>query len=157
MVGGHLHDGHVRQHVVLLAGHEAALLVEDGAHVLVGREQALHQEVALALVDELHGHGAGLGVVGLLDHLELVGVDALSGADLLHGLDVTHEGGLHDTAVDSGAHSGDGVGVIGISCHHSFLSFCFDQLKQVVKFCNHLAVGFLLLLKNNSSCCWVCL
>ena len=146
MVGGNFHDGHVGQHVVFLAGHEAVFLVEDGAHVLVGGEEALHEEVAFAFVDEFHCQGAGLVVVGFLDHFELVGVDAFLGADFLHGVDVAHEGSLDDTAVDSGADGGDGVAIVCIGSHETFFTFGFDQLEEVVKFRNHLIANFLLLI-----------
>ena len=72
------------------AGHEAFLLVENGAHVLVGREQAFHEHVAAAFVDKLHGTHAGFGLVGFLHNLELGGVKAMLLADFPDGSLVTH-------------------------------------------------------------------
>ena len=130
MVGRNLEHSDVRQHIILLARHQAFLLVQDGAHILVRAQQALHQEIGLAAVHQLDSLGTGLVVVSFLNQFELVGVDTFLGADLLNSLDVAHEGGVDDTLVDSQADGSDGVRIIGVSNGQTFLSLGFHQVKQ---------------------------
>ena len=49
VVAGHLDDRHVAQHA--LRGEQSGFLIEDAAHVFVGRDQSLHQHVGVACHD----------------------------------------------------------------------------------------------------------
>ena len=119
-----LDDGHVRQGGV--GRTKTALLVEDGTHILVGRQQSLHQNVALSVVDEVASGGRSLHVNGLVDDLELLDVNVEVGADLLDGGGVTHQSGIDNSHLHGGVHRLDGVGVVGVGSDQTFFGLGLD-------------------------------
>ena len=132
VVTRNLEDSHVGEHVVLFAGHKAGFFVEDGAHVLVGREQAFHKDVTFTFADEANSLGAGFVFVGFLNQFEFVGVDTLVGANFLDGIDVTNQCGVDNTFVNSCANGANGMGVVGISSYKSFLSLGLNKFQKIV-------------------------
>ena len=81
VVAGHLDDRHVAQHA--FRGKQSCFLVENAAHVFVGRDQSLHQHVGIAGNDGRDGLLHALDVAGFIDDVECLDVDVVLGADLL--------------------------------------------------------------------------
>ena len=125
-----LDDGDVCQSDVRRA--EAAFLVEDGAHVFVGREKAFHEDVAFAAVDEVACQSSSLNVVFFLDNLELVDVDLLFLADLGDTSRVADEGGFDEAVVDSVVDSADCVVVHSVSCYKTFFRTALQHVEHFV-------------------------
>ena len=126
---------------VALRRQETGFLVEDGAEELVGRTEALHQDVALSVMNQLDGAGNGLELVRLVDDFELFYVDIVLGADVLDHLLVTHEGGGDDPEVNSLAGSFDGMLVHGPGRDHALADIAGFQLgENIRKFGNHSCV-----------------
>ena len=111
---------------------EAAFLVEDGAHVFVGREKTLHQDVAFAAVDEVACQCSSLNVVGLLDDSELLDVDVFCLAYLRDTSLVTDEGGIDKTVVNSIVDSANSVVVHSESRHETFLRTALQHVEHFI-------------------------
>ena len=70
---------------------QAGVLVEDAAHVLVGRNEALHQHVGVPRDHGGHRHPDAVYVHALIDDLEGVDIDVFLAADLFDDAALTVE------------------------------------------------------------------
>ena len=130
VVVGVLDDGDMGQGHIGRA--ETALLVEDGTHVLVGGQQALHQDVGFAGVDEVASHGSGFHVNGLVDDAEVGHVNAFGLAHFGDHFLVTEKGGFDKTFFHGSIHCTDGVVVVSIGSHKAFLGFAAQNLEHLL-------------------------
>ena len=94
MVAGHLDDRYVAQHA--FRGKQSCFLVENAAHVFVGRDQSLHQHVGIAGDDGRNGLLHALDVAGFIDDVECLDVDVVLGADLLDNAFFAEKRRLHE-------------------------------------------------------------
>ena len=115
-----LDHGHVAQNG--LGRQQAALLVEDAAHVFVGAAKAFHQDVAFAVADHAHGLGDRFELVLVVDDVEDGRVDLLVLADFQDLVLVADEGDLDDAFLDGLGSGGDGVVVHAPGGNHAFLA-----------------------------------
>ena len=136
MVVGVLDHTHVAQQA--LRRQETRLLVQDRAQELVRRAEALHQDVALAVVHELHGLGNRLQFHRFIHDLEHTRVDS----ELLAGLGdqglVTDKRHLHESQLRRLGASLDRVFVDRPGRDHFLAdSFFLEFCKYISEFCNH--------------------
>ena len=92
---------------------KALLLVQDTSHVLVGRAETLHQDIALSLAYHEDCLRDGGQLIVVVDDSKYGRVDLLGLADLLDHVDVTHEGSVYDTEFHGLIGCRDGVVVHG--------------------------------------------
>ena len=127
---------------------EAALLVEDAAHILVGAAEAFHQDVAFAVTDHADGLGNGLEFVLVVDDGEDGRVDLLVLADFQDLVLVADEGDFDDAFLDGLGCGGDGMVIDAPGGDHAFLAPGAEDFEQFVKGGNHSAIGFLIIVDN---------
>ena len=108
-----------------MAGTQAALLVEHGAHQIGSAQDALHQEIGLALGAQGHGLGGAVGVAVAGDDLIIGGVLTQTGQHVLDLVHMAHQNGggdallaglhhrLNDRLVVCGGH-GDDAGLTAL-------------------------------------------
>ena len=130
-MAGMLHDGHMAEDGARVQ--QALVLVQDGLHVQLCAEQALHQQVGLAEADHGHGLGGGFGIRGGVDHA----VPLLGQAEILehlphHGL-VTHQDGLHQARLHRCVHRLQGVGVVGPGHHQALAGPVLHRKEELVE------------------------
>ena len=109
-----LYHRHVAQ--CALRGEEASLLVEDAAHILVGRHEALHQHVGTGAGDKGHGLVDTCHVVGFVDYGVIAGVYALGLTGGGNAGPVAKKCCLYQAFATGMFDSPEGVGVVG-TCH----------------------------------------
>ena len=94
VVAGHLDDRYVAQHA--FRGKQSCFLVENAAHVFVGRDQSLHQHVGIAGDNGRNGLLHAFDVAGFIDDVECLDVDVVLGADLLDNAFFAEKRRLHE-------------------------------------------------------------
>ena len=80
-----------------MAGAQAMLLIKYSAHQVGGAQNALHQEIGLAISAQRHGLGGAVGIAVAGNDLILIGIFSQTGqhgADLIH---MAHQNGSGDT------------------------------------------------------------
>ena len=82
-----------------LRGEQAGLLVQDTAHVLLGRNQTLHQHISLARSNCLYGLRYALYVALLVHDREDRNVDTVLGANLLDNGLLAVENRIYQTLI----------------------------------------------------------
>ena len=115
VVVGVLDDGDMGQRDIRRA--EAAFFVKDGAHVFVGGQQTLHQDVGFAGINEVASHGSSFHIDRLMNDFEAVGVDVLGFAHLSNHVFITDEGGLNETFLHGSVHCTNRVIIVGVCSH----------------------------------------
>ena len=88
-----------------MAGAQAVLLIKYSAHQVGGAQNALHQEIGLAISAQRHGLGGAVGIAVAGNDLILIGIFSQTGqhgADLIH---MAHQNGSGDTLL-AGFHHG---------------------------------------------------
>ena len=108
-----------------LGREESGLLVEDGTEEFVGGAEALHEDVAFTVMNDLHSLGYSLELYGIVDNLEFGGVNAPFHAHSLNEGLVSHESSLDETHVHCQGTCFDSVLIDSPCCHQSFADvFC---------------------------------
>ncbi len=97
-----------------MAGAQAMLLVEHGAHQIGGAQDALHQEISLTLCAQGHGLGGAVGVAVTGDDLIIGRILAQTGQHVIDLVHMAHQNGGGD-ALLAGLHHrlDDGLVVCG--------------------------------------------
>ena len=140
MVAGDFAHGDVAESA--LGGKEAGVAVEDAAHVFVGGDEALHEDVGLAFGHTLHGHGHAFGVAFAVDEGEERGVDAQVGAEAACLVLGAEENGGDEPGADGVVDGGEGVGVAGVGHGQAFAAAGDGLVKNLLKFGYHGSVFF---------------
>ena len=135
VVAGHLDDRYVAQHA--LRGEQSGLLVEDAAHVFVGRDQTFHQNVGVARNDRCDGLLDAFHVVGFIDDVESLDVDAVLLADLFDDLLVAEERGLHEPLLVSLVDGFQRMRILSVSDGQTFFTPFSRLLDDFGKMLNH--------------------
>ena len=125
-----------------LRGEQSGLLVEDAAHVFVGRDQAFHQNVGVARNDRCDGLLDALHVVRLVDDVERLDVDVVLLADLLDNLLVAEERRLHETLLIGFVDRFQRMRILSVSYDKTFFTPFPRLLDDFGKMLNHNAVTF---------------
>ena len=105
-----------------LGREQTCVLVENAAHVLVGRYQTLHQHVGTAVDYGLHGQLHACHVALLVDDIEYRHVDAELGARLGYRRLVAVEGGLDKPLLICVVYRLYGVGILPVCHGQTFLA-----------------------------------
>ncbi len=126
-----LHDRHMAQDGARVE--QALLLVQDGLHVLLGAEEALHQQVGLAGAHQAHRAAGGIGVGGLVDESEALGGEAQLRADRAHHRLVAHQDGVHQPGLHRRTHRFERVAVIGPGHREALPGAVLHRAEEVVE------------------------
>ena len=118
-------------------GTEPRVLVEDAAHVLVGRDQTFHQHVGLARDDGGDGQLHALDVALLVEDAENPGVDAVFAADLLDDGLFAVERGLDQPLPVGGIDRLDGVRILTVGDGQTLFAFLSRFLDDFAQMLNH--------------------
>ena len=135
VVAGHLDDRYVAQHA--LRGEQSGLLVEDAAHVFVGRYETFHQNVGVARNDRCDGLLDAFHVVGFIDDVESLDVDAVLLADLFDDLLVAEERRLHEPLLVSLVDGFQRMRILSVSDGQTFFTPFSRLLDDFGKMLNH--------------------
>ena len=143
VVAGHLDDRDVAQHA--FRGEQPGLLVEDAAHVLVRRDQPLHQHVGVAGDHGGDGLLHALHVVGFVHDVEGLQVEAVLLADPFDRGLVAVERRLHQPLLVGLIDGLQRMRILPVGYGKTFftsLSRLFDDFRKML---NHSFVSFDLL------------
>ena len=99
-----------------MAGAQATLFVEHGAHQIGGTQDALHQEIGLALGAQGHRLGGAVGVAVTGDDLVIGGVLTQAGQHVLDLVHMAHQNRSGD-ALLAGLHHGLDHGLVMCGGH----------------------------------------
>ena len=120
-----------------LGREEARILVEDAAHVLVGRYQTLHQHVGTAVDHSLHGEVDTCHIARLVDDAEDIDVDLQLAAGLLDRGLVAKERRLDQTVLPCVVDSLDRVRILTVGYGETLASPCRCGRYQFFKMLYH--------------------
>ena len=151
VVAGHLDDRHVAQHA--LRGEQSGFLIEDAAHVFVGRDQSLHQHVGVACHDGGHGLLHAFHVAGLVDDVECLDVDVVFGAYLLDDFLLTEQRGLHDTFLVGFVDGFQRMRILAVGYGQPFFTPFSRLVDDFCKMLDHCGVLLLFILPD-CTCRW---
>ena len=140
VVAGHFDDRNVAQDA--FRGEQPGLLVEDAAHVFVGRDQTFHQNVGVARNDRCDGLLDAFHIVGFVDDVEGVDVDAVLLADLFDNLLVAEERRLHETLLIGFVDRFQRMRILSVSYGKTFFTLFPRLLDDFGKMLNHGVVTF---------------
>ena len=140
VVAGHFDDRNVAQDA--FRGEQSGLLVEDAAHVFVGRDQTFHQNVGVARNDRCDGLLDAFHIVGFVDDVEGVDVDAVLLADLFDNLLVAEERRLHETLLIGFVDRFQRMRILSVSYGKTFFTPFPRLLDDFGKMLNHGVVTF---------------
>ena len=149
-------DTYVAEHS--LRRKKSGLLVEDGAEELVSRAKALHQHIAVTVVNQLDSLGHSLKLNRLVNDVEQLHVDVVLIASLFDQLLVTDKSNLNETHLGRLGASLDRVLVNSPGCHHSFANaFLLEFSEYVSEFCDHNIFSLNQLFNYSSMLCTRCM
>ncbi len=118
-------------------GKEARFLVQNPAHVLVGRHQAFHQHVGVARHDGRHGLLHALHVVLFVDDVERVDVDAVFAAHFFDDGLFAVEGRFDQPFLIGFVDCLQRVGVLPVGYGQPFAAFLSRLFDDFGKMLNH--------------------
>ena len=131
----HFENGHVAQHA--LGREETRILVQDAAHVFVGRDESLHQDVGVARHDGRDGQPHAVDVALFIHDLEDRTVDPLGPADLFDDLFVAVEGRFDQSLIICVVDGAERVGILAVGDGQPFAALFLGLLDDLREFCNH--------------------
>ncbi len=127
-----LGHGHVGEDGAVV--HEAFFLVQDGLHVAVCGEQAFHEKIPFAGVDQFHSPAGG-GEVGIRVHdTKHGGVDPFLLAHFFDLVFVPDQDAFDEVHCHSLMHSANGVGVHRPGRHEALVGQRPQDIEHLVQF-----------------------